>query len=535
MRVNNRFRPVYHASVPRAWSNDPNGMIYYNGRVHLFFQYYPHKPEWGPMHWGHFSTEDFIRWDVHPVALVPDQEYEVICGCCSGNAVEKDGKLWLMYTAAQPELQRQCLAYSEDGNHFTKLVDNPVLTADMLDPEVSPRDFRDPKILCKDGYYYCLAGTRIIDPVLFKLREERLNREEEGLCPCEEIPDKILTTEEKEFDVNPSMGNHQPSKVQVLGGDDREALGNGNLILFRSSDLKTWEYCGKLLEKQEGFDDAFFKLDGVYECPDYFVSNGTEVILASPQNLPQIGYRFQNIHSAVYLTGHLDFESGHFDIENIEDLDSGFDIYASQTVAMPDGRQVMIAWKEMWDRYYPTKEDNWTGTYTLPRELVYKNDHLYQFPVRELLSCRKNPVESGLLCISETSVSVPGIKGRVIELSAEFEPQDALRFGLKLFKGTKHETLLYYDAEKAAVVFDRTISGISLDDADTIRYCGIDTEDTVRFQVFLDICSVEAFINDGRYTMTSNVYPDPDDTGVEFFAEGGTVILKSAVKYDIIV
>ena len=78
------YRPTYHASVQSGWSNDPNGTIYYDGKAHLFFQHYPHKAEWGTMHWGHFATRDFIKWENLPVVLVPDQDYEVICGCCSG-------------------------------------------------------------------------------------------------------------------------------------------------------------------------------------------------------------------------------------------------------------------------------------------------------------------------------------------------------------------------------------------------------------------------------------------------------------------
>ncbi|MCR5294427.1 MAG: glycoside hydrolase family 32 protein, partial [Lachnospiraceae bacterium] len=164
METNKRWRQHYHANVPSGWSNDPNGMIWYKGKGHFFFQHYPHKAQWGIMHWGHFTTEDFVKWEVLPVALVPTEEYEAVCGCCSGNAIEKDGKLYLMYTAAQPEQQRQCLAVSEDGISFSKLPENPILTAADLSEEVSNRDFRDPKIFIKDGWYYCIAGTRVIDP-----------------------------------------------------------------------------------------------------------------------------------------------------------------------------------------------------------------------------------------------------------------------------------------------------------------------------------------------------------------------------------
>ena len=115
MKVNDRYKQKYHANVPSGWANDPNGMIYHDGKIHFFFQHYPYDSRWGTMHWGHFTSDDFIKWEEQPIALRPDQDYEVICGCCSGNTIEKDGKLYLMYTAAQPERQRQCMAVSLDG------------------------------------------------------------------------------------------------------------------------------------------------------------------------------------------------------------------------------------------------------------------------------------------------------------------------------------------------------------------------------------------------------------------------------------
>ena len=159
------FRPVYHASVPSGWSNDPNGLIYYNGKAHLFFQHYPYKPEWGTMHWGHLVTEDLVHWTALPVAIRPDRDYEILCGCCSGSSIEKDGRLYLLYTAAQPELQRQCLAVSHDGGiTFEKEKSNPILTAEMLSQEVSPLDFRDPRLFEKDGWFYFIAGARVLEP-----------------------------------------------------------------------------------------------------------------------------------------------------------------------------------------------------------------------------------------------------------------------------------------------------------------------------------------------------------------------------------
>ncbi len=71
--------------------------------------------------------------------------------------------------------------------------------------------------------------------------------------------------------------------------------------------------------------------------------SGDEVLLTSPQNLPHSGNLYQNIHSVLYMTGHLDFETGRFEVRTVGEVDSGFDFYAAQTHRMPDGRVIMIA------------------------------------------------------------------------------------------------------------------------------------------------------------------------------------------------
>ena len=81
--------------------NDPNGFSVYQGKVHLFYQFYPYKTEWGPMHWGHQVTEDLLKWEAYPVAMAPDQDYDHI-GCFSGSAVEADGKHVLLLYRSKP-------------------------------------------------------------------------------------------------------------------------------------------------------------------------------------------------------------------------------------------------------------------------------------------------------------------------------------------------------------------------------------------------------------------------------------------------
>ena len=89
---------VFHLTPPVGWINDPNGFSRYQGEYHLFYQYYPYGTSWGPMHWGHQKTKDFIKWELVPCALAPDTEYDGQ-GCFSGSAVEHDGKHILMYTS----------------------------------------------------------------------------------------------------------------------------------------------------------------------------------------------------------------------------------------------------------------------------------------------------------------------------------------------------------------------------------------------------------------------------------------------------
>ena len=101
--------------------NDPNGLVFFNGKYHAFFQHYPHAPHWGQMHWGHAVSDDLIHWEEKDIALFPDQDYENDGGCFSGSAIVKDDILYLFYTSVSHELgQTQSVAISKDGIVFEK-------------------------------------------------------------------------------------------------------------------------------------------------------------------------------------------------------------------------------------------------------------------------------------------------------------------------------------------------------------------------------------------------------------------------------
>jgi beta-fructofuranosidase len=247
---------------------------------------------------------------------------------------------------------------------------------------------------------------------------------------------------------------------------------------------------------------------------------------------------YQNVHSGLYLLGDLDFETGRFHLTKIGELDNGFDFYAAQSLHMPDGRDIMIAWKEMWDRNYPTQAEGWAGTYSFPRELSIDGEWLIQKPARELDKFCKNKVTCQSLSVTGSEVSVKGVSGTVSRIRLTLEPGTAARAGVKLFAGEEHETVVYFDREEGVLAIDRSKSGIPFtgsEDNVNVRKLDIGHPESIELEMLLDVSSLEVFIDGGRHVMTANVYPDPEDTDILFFAEGGSAAFHDIEKYDVIV
>ena len=170
--------PSFHITGEVGWINDPNGLIYYNGQYHAFFQHYPDDIRWGPMHWGHVVSNDLTNWKYLPIALKPGDECDKN-GCFSGSAIVHDGKLWLMYTGfienqgGESIRQVQCLAESSDGVNFKK--HGIVIGEEHLPEGYAPCDFRDPKVWLHNGYFWCIVAARKIEGrgriLLFKSKD----------------------------------------------------------------------------------------------------------------------------------------------------------------------------------------------------------------------------------------------------------------------------------------------------------------------------------------------------------------------------
>lgn len=158
-------RPDFHFSAAKGWLNDPNGLCYFKGRYHLFYQYNPYSTDWKKMHWGHAVSEDLVSWSELPVALEPVEWYEDDegGGCFSGSAIVLEDTMYLLYTAVANGVSRQCAAYSKDGVTFTKYEGNPI-----IEPPEGFKDFRDPKVFMHEGrLYLVLGGSNGTDNVVF--------------------------------------------------------------------------------------------------------------------------------------------------------------------------------------------------------------------------------------------------------------------------------------------------------------------------------------------------------------------------------
>lgn len=146
-----RYRPQYHFTTRRGWINDPNGLVYYKGKYHMFYQHNPFEREWENMHWAHAVSTDLVHWQELPLALHPDTLGTIFSGSAVidyGNTAGWNGKdgsptLVAFYTSAKG-IQRQSVAYSlDEGLTFTKYEGNPIIDSHA---KWQTNDTRDPKV-----------------------------------------------------------------------------------------------------------------------------------------------------------------------------------------------------------------------------------------------------------------------------------------------------------------------------------------------------------------------------------------------------
>jgi len=134
------YRPQFHFTPEAKWMNDPNGLIYLNGKYHLFYQYYPDGTVWGPMHWGHAVSTDLLHWEHLPIALYPDKLGWIFSGSAVVDTNNSAGfgknAMVAIFTYHNDEISKsgkknpesQGIAYSlDEGTTWTKYKENPVI------------------------------------------------------------------------------------------------------------------------------------------------------------------------------------------------------------------------------------------------------------------------------------------------------------------------------------------------------------------------------------------------------------------------
>ncbi|MBX3238950.1 MAG: glycoside hydrolase family 32 protein [Chitinophagaceae bacterium] len=182
-----KHRPQLHFSPKKGWMNDPNGMVYHNGKYHLFFQHYPDSTVWGPMHWGHAVSADLVHWEELPIALYPDAIGTIFSGSAvidkNNTAGFGANAIVAVYTSHNHTMEKdgfdkietQSIAYSlDEGKTWTKYKGNPVL------PNPGIRDFRDPKVSWYEPAQKWIMTLATKDHITFYSSSDLKNWKEES-------------------------------------------------------------------------------------------------------------------------------------------------------------------------------------------------------------------------------------------------------------------------------------------------------------------------------------------------------------------
>ncbi len=429
-----KYRQLYHVQPVTGLSSDPNGFVCHEGTWHLYYQWCP----WGAVHglkyWYHVSSPDLVHWTNEGVGLRPDTVYDNK-GTHSGSAISKDGKMYLFYT----------------GNHRDEnWIRTPYTCAAVTEDGKDPRKLPEPLFGPRAGY-----SEHQRDP-------------------------KILWNAERE-------------KYYIFIGAQTED-GKGTALVYESDELLGgWSFAGEL--RIRGIES----LGGMWECPYIVRIGGKDLLLFSPQYTKLPG-RGESTNHNVYFTGRMDYDSMTFEADGpFRFLDYGFDFYAAQG-AQREGRAdeaVLIAWIGLPDNHYPTAEEEWEGSMTLPRILTIKDGRLYQNPVQEMASLRGEEAQADDLPAA-------------CEILADFDGKDA---SIALFAkkdGTGGLTFRY-DAEKQELTADRSGMDIRFNEK-IFENVQIPLDTPLRsMRIFADRSSVEVFINDGEETFTTHLYPTEEE------------------------
>lgn len=297
---------------------------------------------------------------------------------------------------------------------------------------------------------------------------------------------------------DPKVWRHGDSWYMVVGSC-RD--GRGKALLYRSGDLRRWRYVGVMAESDGS-------LGTMWECPDVFPLEDKWVLMFSPMGMGET--------RGLYLVGDIDYERGRFLPETMGEMDCGFDFYAPQSLATPDGRRVLLGWANSWpwmpwfSTFGPTAESGWCGALALPREVHLRADGTLRFPpLSELSSLRHERLFHGRMLLDHgRSLDLPASDDGCMELELEVDWPDGwgeLEIAVRATPDGTRRTVLLCAAD-GAVTLDRDHADGYLRGS---RCSWRRRRGTLRLRIFVDVSSVEVFVDEGDLVLSTNLYPPP--------------------------
>ncbi|MDK9366364.1 sucrose-6-phosphate hydrolase [Lelliottia wanjuensis] len=284
---------------------------------------------------------------------------------------------------------------------------------------------------------------------------------------------------------DPKVWQHNGSWYMVLGAQDQQK--RGKVLLYKSADLHTWDACGEIAgHGVNGLQDAGY----MWECPDLFELEGTQVLICCPQGLAREPHRYLNTYPATWMSGDFAWDSATFSHGPLHELDAGFEFYAPQTTLSADGRRILIGWMGVPDgeeMLQPTREHGWIHQMTCPRELNFREGKLYQLPIRELARLREQEHQW-----QGHADDAPRLDAGRLEFTLIPDGPVNVNFA----------DTLWLSVDEQGIQLRRR----SLENGDMLtRYwCG----KVASLRVLCDRSSVEIFINDGEGVMSSRYFPE---------------------------
>lgn len=328
---------------------------------------------------------------------------------------------------------------------------------------------------------------------------------EEVVIPHEDYPEGFT-----DHIRDPKVFEKDGIYYMVLGS--RALNHRGKILLYESADLYDWTYKGVFIEGEK-------EMGYMWECPDFFETDEKDVLIFSPQGLKATSHEFENTHNSGYYLGSVDWEKAKFIPDSdFKELDRGFDFYAPQTFEDESGRRILWGWMGLGDispEYSnPTVARGWQHAMTLPRELTVEDGKLKQRPLTEYQMLRANENEQSLSIQDSFEWEAQNQKSFELIITIE-EVKDKLSITLK------EDTVLSYDNHQFSL--SHGPSGFGRSERT------VEIDNLTKIHVIADTSSLEIFLNDGDYVLSSRVYPKNERDSILF--EGYSEL--SVVKWDL--